>query len=94
MIDISFIIVRFALSKYIYLHGIQKIYIHIKTGKVFINIDRNYEPVLTINRRIRKDTFKVDDTTLGEIQQIINAKNKKMFKNLKRKMYIEKLQYR
>ena len=76
---------KFSLFKYIYVHSFQKIYVHIKTGDVFINIDQKYEHILKKGNN-SWTTFKVNEITLEEIQDIINAKNKKVYEDLKKKI--------
>lgn len=89
MLNISTSVVRFSLSKYIHVHSIQKIYVNIKTREVFINVNRKYEPILKTMGLRSNDRYIINETTLTEIQQIINVKNKKMFKNLKKTMQTE-----
>ncbi|KAL7026859.1 hypothetical protein ACKWTF_005204 [Chironomus riparius] len=89
LLNISTTIVRFSLSKYIHAHSIQKIYVNIKSREVFINVNRKYEPILKTTGYRNNDRYIINETTLTEIQQIINVKNKKMFKNLKKTMQTE-----
>ncbi|XP_070506640.1 uncharacterized protein [Chironomus tepperi] len=78
-------IVKFSLLQYIYVHSFQKIYVDIKTGEVFINVDQKYEHILKKGHK-SYTKFKVSKVTLQEIQDIINVKNKKIYEELKKKI--------
>lgn len=88
---ISFKIIRFFLSKYIFLHNIQKILVNVKTKQVFVTINRKQEMILKRTGRLfRNHKYCIEKDTFKDIQHIINENNRKMFKNLKKKIELEK----
>ncbi|XP_070506523.1 uncharacterized protein [Chironomus tepperi] len=83
-----FSIVRFSLLQYIYVHSFQNIYVDIKTGEVFINVDQKYEHILKKGHN-SWTKFIVNETTLQEIQDMINSKNNKVYDDFKEKIIKE-----
>lgn len=89
--DILFKIIRFFLSKYIFLHNTRKIFVNVKTRQVFVTINRKQEKILKRTSRLfRNQDYCIEKDTFKDIQKIINENNRKTFKNLKKKIESER----
>lgn len=91
--EFSFKVIRFFLSKYIYLHNITKILVNIKTKQVFVKHSHKHHTVLKRNSGlVREEKYFISKETFKDLHHIINMKNKKMFKHLKKKLEQEQIE--
>jgi hypothetical protein len=79
--------IRFFLSKYVYLHNITKVMVNIKTKQVFVKDAHKLQTILKRDGGwFGEEKYYISKETFKDIQSIINLKNKKMFKHLKKKL--------